>query len=64
MRQTLKCIRVVFDEPISIFYDNTSAIKISKNIVMHSREKHIAIRYQLLRDKVMENEVKLQYIPT
>lgn len=45
MRQTLKDIRVVYDDYISIFCENTSAIKILKNPVMHSRTKHISIGY-------------------
>ncbi|GKE13061.1 retrovirus-related pol polyprotein from transposon TNT 1-94 [Tanacetum coccineum] len=32
-------------EKVPIFCDNTSAIKISKNLVLHSRTKHIDIRY-------------------
>lgn len=64
MRKTLKDIRVVYDELISIFYVNTSAINISKNLVMHSRKKHISIRCHFLREKVVENEVKLEYMST
>lgn len=37
-------------ELISILCDNTSAIKKSKNKVMHSRTKHIAIKYYFLRE--------------
>lgn len=37
MNQTLKDIGILFDEPISIFCDNTSAINISKNRELHSR---------------------------
>ncbi|GJX35121.1 retrovirus-related pol polyprotein from transposon TNT 1-94 [Tanacetum coccineum] len=35
-------------EYVPIFYDNTSAIAISNNPVLHSRIKHIDIRYRLL----------------
>ena len=35
MKQTLKDLQVQFGEPIPIFCDNTSAINISKNPVMH-----------------------------
>jgi hypothetical protein len=35
MKQTLKDIKVEYDHPISIICDNTSAINISKNHVMH-----------------------------
>jgi hypothetical protein len=37
-----------YDEPISIFCDNTSAISISKNLVMHSKTKHIPIKFHFL----------------
>ncbi|GJW74895.1 hypothetical protein Tco_0134265 [Tanacetum coccineum] len=33
-------------EKVPIFYDNTSAIAISNNPVLHSRIKHVDIRYQ------------------
>jgi hypothetical protein len=45
MKQTLQDLQVRYNEPISIFYDNTSAISISKNPVMHSKTKHIPIKY-------------------
>ena len=41
LKQKLKDIRVSYDEPILILCDNTSSISISKNMVMHSRTKHI-----------------------
>ena len=34
-------------EMMSVFYDNTSAINLSKNLVQHSKSKHIEIRYVL-----------------
>ncbi|GKF51920.1 hypothetical protein Tco_0148387, partial [Tanacetum coccineum] len=37
-------------DKIPIFYDNTSAIAISNNPVLHSRTKHIYIRYHFIRD--------------
>lgn len=47
-----------------IHYDNTNAIDISKNPVMHSKIKNIAIKYHYLREQVHEKEVMLEYIPT
>ena len=35
MRQTLQDIKIVFEEPITIYCDNTSAISLSKNLVQH-----------------------------
>jgi len=51
-------------EPILVRCDNTSAINISKNLVLHLRTKHIAIRYHFLKEKVVAREVKLEFIPT
>lgn len=64
MRQTLQGIKVAYDEAIPIICDNTSAINISKNLVMHSRTKHISIKYHYLREKVVDKEVRLEHIST
>ena len=42
--------------------DNTSAISISKNPIMHSKTKHIPIKYHFLREQVLEQKVKLEYV--
>ena len=51
-------------EPIVIYYDNTSAIKISKNLVMHTKTKYIAIKYHYLRELVQDKEVGMEYVNT
>ena len=52
MKQTLEYIQVKYDEPIPILCDNTSAINISKNPVMHSKTKHIPIKFHFPREQV------------
>eukprot|EP00253_Pinus_taeda_P015531 PITA_15531 len=64
MKQTLQDLQVKFDEPIPIFCDNTSAISISKNHVMHSKMKHILIKYHFVREKVAKKNIKLKYVDT
>ena len=49
-------------EPIVMFYDKTSAINISKNPVMHSKTKHIAIKYHFVRELVQDKEIRLEYV--
>ncbi|GJV54998.1 hypothetical protein Tco_1456003 [Tanacetum coccineum] len=49
---------------VSIFFDNTSAIAISNNPVLHSRTKHIDIRYHFIRDHVLKGDIELHFIPT
>ena len=47
-----------------IYYDNTSVIKIFKNLVMHSKTKYIAIKYHFMREIVRDKEVRLEYVNT
>ena len=47
-----------------VFCDNTSAINLSKNLVQHSKSKHIEIRYHFIRDLVVERVVCLEFIHT
>jgi hypothetical protein len=64
MKQTLKDIQVEYDEPIPIYCDNTSTISISRNRVMHSKTKHIPIKYHFLREHVAEKNIKVEYVGT
>ena len=50
--------------PVILYYDNTSAINISKNPVMHAKTKHIAIKYHYLWELVEDKEVKMEYVNT
>jgi hypothetical protein len=49
---------------IPIMCDNTSAIKISKNLIFHSRTKHIEIRHHFIRDHVKKGDIELIYVDT
>ncbi|GKD08006.1 hypothetical protein Tco_1187691 [Tanacetum coccineum] len=51
-------------EKVPIFCDNTSAIAISNNLVLHSRTKHIDIRYHFIRDHFLKWDIELHFIPT
>ncbi|KAI3718218.1 hypothetical protein L6452_19080 [Arctium lappa] len=49
---------------IPIYCDSTSAIAIANNPVLHSKTKHIEIRYDFIRDYVMNGDIELHFIPT
>ena len=36
----------------------------SKNLVLHSKTKHIFIKYHVLRDKATKKEIRLKYVST
>ena len=56
----LKDIRIEISEPIVIYCDNTRIVNMSKNLVLHSKTKHISIKYYMLRDKVTKKEIRLK----
>ncbi|KAJ9557700.1 LOW QUALITY PROTEIN: hypothetical protein OSB04_012314 [Centaurea solstitialis] len=49
---------------IPIYCDNTSAIAIANNPVLHSKTKHIEVRYHFIRDHVMNGDIELHFVPT
>ena len=51
-------------EPMILYCDNTSVINISKNAMMHTNTKKIAIKYYYLRELVQDKEVKMEYVNT
>jgi hypothetical protein len=44
--------------------DSTSAISVAKNSVLHSKTKHIEVRYHFLRDNVEKGKISLIHVPT
>ena len=54
---------IKFDH-IIIKYNNTSAINLSKNLIKHSRTKHIDIRHHFLRDHIQNEDISLEFIDT
>ena len=63
-KKLLASMKTKIKDPVVIYCDNTNAINISKNPVMHSKTKHIAIKYHFLRELVQYKEVRLEYIKT
>ncbi|GJU72070.1 retrovirus-related pol polyprotein from transposon TNT 1-94 [Tanacetum coccineum] len=53
---------VLYDK-VPIFYDNTSAISISNNPVLHSRTKHIDLMYHFIRDHILKGDIELHFVP-
>ena len=44
--------------------DNTSAINLTKNLVMHFKTNHIQIRHHFIRDHVQRDDISLRFIQT
>ena len=63
MRQQLSDYGLMLNH-IRIRCDNTSAINLSKNPILHSRTKQIEIMYHFLRDHVQKGDCVLEFIET
>jgi len=57
MKQTLKDFGLSYGR-VPIYIDNMSTISLAKNPVMHSRTKHIDIRFHFLRDSYEKREIE------
>jgi hypothetical protein len=63
MRQTLRDYGYRLSK-VPLLSDNESAIRMVDNPVEHSRTKHIAIRYHLLRDHQQRGDIEIAYVST
>ena len=63
MKQTLSNYGLTLSH-VPIKCDNTSVISISKNLVQHSRTKHIEIRHHFLRDHAQKGDITLEFVRT
>ncbi|KAL4388940.1 hypothetical protein GQ457_09G010430 [Hibiscus cannabinus] len=49
---------------IPIKCDNTSVIRLTKNLIQHSKTKDIEIRHHFIWDHISKNDIVLEYIDT
>jgi hypothetical protein len=64
MIQTLADLKVTHTDPIPLHFNNTNAISLSKNPVLHLKSKHILIKYHFLKEQVTNRIVQVNYIPS
>ena len=61
-----KMLAGLFDaeiDVIDILCDNQSCIKMTKNMVLNDKSKHIEVRYYYIWDMVQKGAVNLKYVP-
>ena len=51
-------------ERVPLMCDNTSAISVGKNPVLHKRMRHLERRHHFLRDHVEKGDIEMRYIDT
>lgn len=62
MRCVLERFKIDMSKLMTIYCDNTSAINISKNIILRARTKHIELKCHFLRERIQEKWVKMEYV--
>src|SRR5687768_17122244 len=50
--------------PTTIFEDNQSTIKLSKNPIHSNRSKHISVRYHKIQELVANKIISVEFKPT
>nr|GEX39789.1 copia protein [Tanacetum cinerariifolium] len=63
MKQALLDYDVRLDD-VPIMCDNKGAIDLSKNLVKHSRTKHIEIRHHFLLDNIQKGHIFVEKVPS
>ena len=61
MKQQLSNYSLTYQQ-IPILYDDTSAINLIKNPIMHSETKHIQIHHHFIQDHVQRDDISLKSI--
>ncbi|GKV41367.1 hypothetical protein SLEP1_g48909 [Rubroshorea leprosula] len=64
LRRIMEELELNQHEATSIYCDNSSAIKLSRNLVLHGRSKHLHVRYHFLSNLVEDGTIKLIYCRT
>ena len=64
IRSFLMELNVNVEQPIPLFGDNQSSIKLAKNPKYHERSKHIAIQHHFIREQIEDGVIRLEYVST
>jgi hypothetical protein len=63
MMATLRDFGLKFSH-VPLLCDSMSAISVAKNLVLHSKTKHIDVRFHFLHDHYEKGDIDLRHIDT
>jgi hypothetical protein len=64
LRNLLQDLKHEQKGPTTLFQDNQGAIMIGNNAISNARTKYIDIKHHFVREKVANQQIKLEYIHT
>ncbi len=48
----------------SLMCDNQSSVKLTKNLILHAKTKHIEVQYHFIRENILSEEIELTHVST
>ena len=63
MKIILDDLKIRWDEPMRLYYDNKSAISIAYNPVQYDRKKHIEVDKYFVKEKLDSGLICTLYVP-
>ena len=64
LRNLLEEIGLRMDKPLVLYEDNQPTIALAYNPVTTSRTKHVAVRFNYVREKIGDGTLEIVYCPT
>lgn len=64
LMQLMKDLQISQGLPLTLYSDSHSAIALAKNLVYHSKSKHIDVSYHFTREQVQAGAINLEYCPS
>jgi hypothetical protein len=64
IRRLLEELKILDSKPTNLYCDNQSNIKLSYNPVFHEKSKHFEIDYHFTRQKIENNTIRVDFIPS
>ena len=55
-------LKIKYEVPMGLVYDNKSAISIAHNLVQHDRTKHVEIDQNFIKEKLDDGLITTEYI--
>ena len=57
-------LKIKWQEPMKLYYDNKSAINIAHNPVQHNQTKHVEVDRHFIKEKLESRLICTPYVPT
>ncbi|XP_058760542.1 secreted RxLR effector protein 161-like [Vicia villosa] len=62
MQHILKQIKGIQSDYVTTFNDNSSTIKLAKNLVFYRRSKHKSVRFHFLRNLIKDGVTNMEFV--